>query len=170
MSLTLSRPNKGKICKGRFDLFFIDALHRNYFAQIYTKELLAKHPYRVSVFVHDIFAPFLIPPPYKECQQDLSIHRFKEEMKCVMEKAKSITASPEYKNIDIFYGPSQPGGEGSELMSWLARTGRSNGIIIFSPYAATAFAERIFEILQQNGFPVGGVNNPSVFFELNSLY
>jgi hypothetical protein len=127
------KTSQGQELQKEFDLFFIDALHRNYFAQIYTKELLAKHRHRVSVFVHDIYAPFLIPP-YKECQIDLSITNFKKEIACVIEKAKQITASPEFKGMDIFYGPTQPGGEGSELISWLARTGRSNGLITFSPY------------------------------------
>ena len=72
--------------------------------------------------------------------------------------------------LTSFTGPLSLGGEGSELMSWLARTGRSNGIVTFSPYAATAFAELIFKSLQANGLPVGSVNNPSVFFEMNPLY
>ena len=162
------KTGKGRQIQKEIDLFFIDALHRNAFAQIYTRQLLANHPHRVSVFVHDIYVPFLIPP-YKECQKDLSINTFKVEIECVKRKAKEITASDLYKNMDIFYGPTQPGGEGSELISWLARTGRSNGLITFSPYAATAFAELIFSALKRNGFPVGSVNNPSIFFELNPL-
>ena len=68
---------EGKAMEKEIDLFFIDALHRNSFAQVYTQRMLAAHPHRVSVFVHDIYAPFLIPP-YKECQKTLNIKDFKE--------------------------------------------------------------------------------------------
>jgi hypothetical protein len=105
------KTRKGKKMQETIDLFFIDALHRNSFAQVYTRELLAAHPHRVSVFVHDIYAPFLIPP-YKEYQQKMDLATYKDEIKCVTEKAKKIAASKECHGIDIFYGPTQPGGEG----------------------------------------------------------
>jgi predicted O-methyltransferase YrrM len=160
------KTRKGKKMQETIDLFFIDALHRNSFAQVYTRELLAAHPHRVSVFVHDIYAPFLIPP-YKECQQKMDLATYKDEIKCVTEKAKKIAASKEYHGIDIFYGPTQPGGEGGELTSWLARTGRSNGIVTFSPYAAPTFAMQVIKAFQDAKIPINQINNPAVFFELN---
>mmetsp|Transcript_41122 Transcript_41122/g.132736 ORF Transcript_41122/g.132736 Transcript_41122/m.132736 type:complete len:180 (-) Transcript_41122:293-832(-) len=48
------------------ELLFIDALHRNSFAQLYTDRLLRKAAAAIShplpVFVHDIFSPFMIQP------------------------------------------------------------------------------------------------------------
>jgi hypothetical protein len=66
---------------------------------------------------------------------------YKDEIKCVTEKAKKIAASKDCHGIDIFTVLLNPvGKEAGELMSWLTRTGRSNGIVTFSPYAALTFA------------------------------
>lgn len=150
------------------DLFFIDALHRNSFAQVYTNELLASYPHRISVFVHDIYSPFLVPP-YKECQKNMTRDTLNLEIDCVKRKAAEISASEEYHNIDIFYGPTQAGGEGSELLSWLARTGRSNAIVTFSPYAAPTLAFLILDAFEDIGILTGQINNPAIFFELSQL-
>ncbi len=77
------------------------------------KSTLESFSYRVSVFVHDIYSPFLIPP-YKEYQQKMDQATYKDEIKCVTEKAKKIAASKDCHGIDIFYGPTQPGGEGGK--------------------------------------------------------
>ena len=150
------------------DLIFIDALHTNEFAQKYTTEILAKHKRRVSVFVHDIYAPFLIPP-YKKCQKTLSVGDLGDETHCIEQTAKEITASKAYYHRDTFYGPTQAGGEGSELLSWLARTGRSKGIVTFSPYAAPNFSAKIRALYNSHGMEMNAINNPAIFFEMNPL-
>jgi predicted O-methyltransferase YrrM len=160
--------HEGKQMMEEIDLIFIDALHRNEFAQKYTTQILAKHKSRVSVFVHDIYAPFLIPP-YKKCQKTLSVGDLQDEISCIQKTADTITKSKEYYHRDTFYGPTQAGGEGSELLSWLARTGRSKGIVTFSPYAATDFSSKIRALYNNHGMDMNAINNPAIFFELNPL-
>jgi len=162
-AFTYFKKRKGRKLVAEIDLFFIDALHRNFFAKIYTQELLAKSPGRSSVFCHDIYSPFLIPP-YKKCQKELTEKTIAEEISCINQVAKNLTDG--YGGADLFYGPSQPGGEGYELMNWLARTGRSSGVVTFSPYAAPDFAAAIFAAFRANGMDFSQINNPAVFFEL----
>jgi predicted O-methyltransferase YrrM len=161
------KTEAGQLIAQEIDLFFIDALHQNSFAQVYTKQLLAKSPRRVSVFVHDIYSPFIIYP-YKICQKDLTEETLQQELDCVNRVAKNLTAT-QFKGADLFYGPTQAGGEGYELMNWLARTGRSSGVVTFSPYAAPEFARLIFTALRENGLEFRQINNPAVFFEMHPL-
>ena len=70
------------------------------------------------------------------------------------------------QGTDTFYGPTQAGGEGAELTSWLARTGRSRGLVTFSPYAAPEFSRHVFKAFRHAGLDFSQINNPSIFFEL----
>jgi len=71
-----------------------------------------------------------------------------------------------YRGVDTFYGPTQAGGEGSELLSWLARTGRSNGLITFSLYAASDFSGKIIALYTNHVMEMTSyISNPAAFFE-----
>jgi predicted O-methyltransferase YrrM len=144
------------------DLIFIDALHRNAFAQVYTRELLGHMRRRVLVFVHDIYSPFMIPI-YKTCQMTMTEETLDEERQCILMRATEFTRR---QGTDTFYGPTQAGGEGAELTSWLARTGRSRGLVTFSPYAAPEFSRHVFKAFRHAGLDFSQINNPSIFFEL----
>ena len=119
------------------ELLFIDALHRNSFAQLYTDRLLRKAAAAIShplpVFVHDIFSPFMIPA-FKHCQTDMSLATLRTEVDCIRRAAKATSGN----RLDLLYSEKQPGGEGIELMAWLARTARSKAFVTFSMYAAPA--------------------------------
>ena len=145
------------------DLLFIDALHRNSFAQLYTQRLLRKAAAHISkplpMFVHDIFSPFMMPQ-LKPCQQNVTFQTLDAELACIRRVVNQQTA----RGMDVIYGEKQPAGEGIELMSWLARTGRANGLVTFSVYAAPYLARAVAQALRR---PVhAGANDPSIFFQL----
>ncbi len=152
----------------RFDVLFIDALHTNKFADSYTRVLLANSKKSHSVFVHDIFSPFQIPE-FKACQIDLRRQNVHKEIACIHDVAAKY--ADDRGGRDILYSPQQMAGEGLALSSWLARTGRSQRMISFSPYANLDFAFRIlaiFEVHHLGDFLTGQrqVNNPSIFFQM----
>jgi predicted O-methyltransferase YrrM len=147
------------------DLYFMDALHRNAFALQYTKQLLAPTRHRVSVFVHDVFSPFLLSP-LKTCQGNMTQQSLSNEIDCLHRTALEWSAK-HTGSSDVLYGPTQASGEGAELMSWLARTGRSRGLTTFSPYAAPKFFHLVATGFQEKGLHFSQINNPAVFFELD---
>jgi len=147
------------------DLIFVDALHRNAFAREYTRELFGRARRRVLVFAHDIYSPFMIPL-YKPCQRSMTEATLDEERRCITQRAAEFAGA---HGADTFYGPTQAGGEGFELTSWLARTGRGRGLVTFSPYAAPEFTRRVFAAFREHDIDFSQINNPSVFFELRPV-
>ena len=147
------------------DLIFVDALHRNAFAREYTRELLGRARRRVLVFAHDIYSPFMIPL-YKPCQRSMTEATLDEERRCLTKRAAEFAGA---HGTDTFYGPTQAGGEGFELTSWLARTGRGRGLVTFSPYAAPEFTRRVFAAFREHDIDFSQINNPSIFFELRPI-
>jgi hypothetical protein len=152
----------------QFDVVFIDALHTNTFATGYTRELLGPSSKRLPVFVHGIFSPFQVPE-FKPCQMDLRRSEVFSEISCM--KLASEQFAKEHGGRDLVYSPAQAAGEGQELTSWLARTGRSEGIVTFSPYASTEFAFRTLALFEATGLGdylsgLHQINNPSVFFTM----
>ena len=144
------------------DLLFIDALHRNAFAQAYTQRLLRKAAAHIStplpMFVHDIFSPFIMPQ-LKPCQRNMTVREMGAEVACIRRVVKQQPAG-----VDLVYSEKQPTGEGIELMSWLARTSRAKGLVTFSAYAAPRLAKAVGEVLHPTS--LGDANNPAIFFEL----
>jgi predicted O-methyltransferase YrrM len=148
----------------QFDLLFIDALHDNRFAEKYTSQLLDHMERDTPLVVHDIFSPFQ-NPLFRPCLRGLTLETFDEEVECINQVA--IKFKREHLNRDFLYSEKQPGGEGPELMSWLARSGRSKGMVTFSPYAAPEFAKRMVEVFKEGSIPMGQINNPMAFFLLS---
>ena len=143
------------------DALFIDALHRNSFAQIYTERLLRKAAAQATkplpVFVHDIFTPFMMPR-FRPCQLNMSFVTLVDEVACMKRVLR------QERGLDVHYSEKQPAGEGVELMSWLARTARSKGLTTFSMYANPRVA---WAIARAMGRPnTAAANNPSIFFQL----
>ena len=92
------------------DCLFIDALHQNAFAKLYTRRLLrplaAQRKRKVSVFVHDIFNPFLIAD-FRPCE-----HAADREG-CLSKAVASYSArNGGIRNTDLIYAADQPAGEG----------------------------------------------------------
>jgi predicted O-methyltransferase YrrM len=164
-----------KLSKTRFDadVLFMDAAHTNEFAIRYTHRLLKKAAAEISkplpMFVHDIFSPFIIPG-YRECQKNMSYVAFDEEVACIRQiVGKQPTEKKYLKRVpkegeDFLYSEKQPSGEGFELFSWLARTGRSAGMVTFSIYAAPEVAKAVGQAMGLP--PTSPANNPSIFFQL----
>jgi hypothetical protein len=141
---------------------FIDALHRNAFAQVYTQRLLRKAAAHIStplpMFVHDIFSPFMMPQ-FKPCQRNMTVRGMGAEVACIRRVVKQQPAG-----VDLVYSEKQPTGEGIELMSWLARTSRAKGLVTFAAYAAPRLAKAVGEVFHPAHS--GNANNPSIFFQL----
>ena len=58
----------------KFDVLFIDAVHDNVFAEVYTRSLLRNIARDTPVFVHDIFSPFQIVN-FKPCQRKFRVFK-----------------------------------------------------------------------------------------------
>ena len=122
------------------DIIFIDALHRNSFAQKYTREILAHVSRTTPVVIHDIYNPMMTRVYAKKCAityKGYDAKLFHEERDCIKD-ATDIWF--EENHDDSYYGPSMPTGEGVDLMSWLARIARvDSSIIKFNPHNAPDF-------------------------------
>lgn len=149
-----------------YDVIFIDALHMNRFAKMYTRHILGPVNKTIPVVVHDIYNPLMMPP-YKHCHGGGTIASFDSEVKCMQDVAANWTQR--HRADDFLYGPTQPSGEGQELLAWLARTSRSaSSMITFQPYNAPTFAFTLRDIfITEKILDTSSLlNNPAAFFKL----
>jgi len=149
------------------DLIFIDALHLNSFAKMYTTKILAPLKQTIPVVIHDIYNPMMIPK-FRHCNQYSRVSTYEQEIECI-QQAVDAWKKEQHGRDDFFYSRSQTSGEGQELLSWLARTSRtSSPIVTFHPHAAPRLGTLLHEAMVRAHLspPGGDRNNPAVFFLL----
>ncbi|KAJ8606841.1 hypothetical protein CTAYLR_009182 [Chrysophaeum taylorii] len=166
---TFTRADVTNLDLGDFDLIFIDALHMNAFAKMYTRRILAPVARATPVVIHDIYNPLMMPlyAPCRRLNASDTAALYDLHMDCFRRLAANWTRA--HPGNDFLYGPEQTSGEGQELLAWLARTSRTaSPIINFQPYNAPLFALGLRDLYLRLGIlnPDCPYNQPAAFFLL----
>ena len=163
-----------------FDFFFIDALHENWFAVRYTKEIFEATAVRdrtVPAVVHDVYNP-LMHPEYRHCldidNNKMAFENLDRYMRCMSDTQEATVQTVSGKNrgaVQRLFGPATPSGEGAALLEWVAESGLvEKGLFTLSPFRSVEHYRHALSIRVKHGLVTeeegqrAAMNNPAIFF------